>query len=248
MQVGTHAEIAVEPRTDTGEFYDTWENRPYLLVRIHNAPRRAMFDVTTCDDPPPIPMNCVDVEHRTITSLENHDEQDIRDFADGIIACRRELSEPWAGETRYHKLWKCPEGLNMIDGRMTSIQSTSRPPHVWPEVLQSVSKKQRETSVYLWATDKKARDEARARRGLIVGVHGGGTQSHRLYLSHNSTKPRGLASQTAKLGWRRHRLFPIILFYLLGPLCKNIVKKKLQFGITSTLLAWWLSKSRSRRL
>ncbi len=44
------------------ELKDVWEDRPFMIVRIHNLPRRAMFDITTCDDPLPIPLNHVDVK------------------------------------------------------------------------------------------------------------------------------------------------------------------------------------------
>ena len=123
--------------------------------------------------------SCIDVERHTITSLDTADEKEIRDFADGTIACRRELSEPWVGETRYHKLWKTPAGYDMIDGRLTRLQSTTRPPHIWPEVWQGMSKKSRETAVSEWARDKKLIDEARQRRGLVIGVDGGTQSGHR---------------------------------------------------------------------
>ena len=66
-----------------------------MVVRIHDRPRRELFDVTACEDPPPVPLNCIDVKRHTIASLENADEKEIRDFADGSQACRRELSDAW---------------------------------------------------------------------------------------------------------------------------------------------------------
>ncbi len=88
-----------------------------MVVRIHNVPRRALFDVTTCDDPSPVALNHIDVKRHTITFLDTADEKDIHDFADGTIACRRELSDPWVGETRYPKLRRTPAGYEMIDGK-----------------------------------------------------------------------------------------------------------------------------------
>jgi hypothetical protein len=144
-----------------------------MVVRIHNVPRRALFDVTTCDDPPPVALNHIDVKRHTITSLDTADEKDIHDFADGTITCRRELSDPWVGETRYQKLWRTPEGYDMIDGRMTRIQTTTRPPDIWPEMWQAMSKKHKEKAILEWSAYKKLLDEARQRRGLIIGVDGG---------------------------------------------------------------------------
>ena len=114
-----------------------------MIVRIHNVPRRALFDVTTCDDPPPVPLNHIDVKRHTLTSLDTADEKEIHDFADGTLACRRDLSDQWIGETRYLKLWRTPDGYDMIDGRMTRLQATTRPPDIWPEMWQAMSKKQK---------------------------------------------------------------------------------------------------------
>ena len=125
-----------------------------MVVRIHNVPRRALFDVTTCDDPPPVALNHIDVKRHTITSLDTADEKDIHDFADGTIACRRELSDQWVGESRYHKLWRTPDGYDMIDGRMTRIQTTTRPPHIWPEMWQAMFKKHKEKAILEWSADK----------------------------------------------------------------------------------------------
>ncbi len=61
----------------------------------------------------------------------------------------------------------------MIDGRMTRIQTTTRPPDIWPEMWQAVFKKHKE-AILEWSADKKLLDEARQRRGLIIGVDGGG--------------------------------------------------------------------------
>ena len=77
------------------------------------------------------------------------------------------------GETRYHKLWKTPHGYDVIDGRMTRLQTTNRPPHIWPEIWHGMSKKGRTTAIAEWVRDKKLIDEARQRRGLIVGFDGG---------------------------------------------------------------------------
>ena len=76
---------------------------------------------------------------------------------------------------------RTPDGYDMIDGRMTRIQATTRPPHIWPETWQAMSKKQKEAAVAQWAKDKKLFDDARQRRGLVKGVDGG-TQSRTPFL------------------------------------------------------------------
>ena len=105
MHVQQDSNLSAGPSAeDKDGLRDVWENRPYMIVRIHNVPRRALFDVTICDDPPPVPLNHIDVKRHTLTSLDTADEKEIHDFADGTLACRRELSDQWIGETRYHKL------------------------------------------------------------------------------------------------------------------------------------------------
>ena len=156
---------------------DVWEDRPHMVVRVHNTPRREMFDITTCSDPPPVPLNHIDVARHTITSLDTEDEKEIKDFADGSAACRRELSDFWTGETRYTKLWKTPHGYDFVDGRLTRRQTTNRPPNVWPEIWEGMSKKMRTKAIESGTKDKKMLGAARARRGLVIGVDGGGTPS-----------------------------------------------------------------------
>ena len=59
---GTHAQqdsnLPAGTRAEAEDgLRDVWENRPYMIVRIHNVLRRALFDITDCDDPAPVPLN-----------------------------------------------------------------------------------------------------------------------------------------------------------------------------------------------
>jgi hypothetical protein len=51
----------------------------------------------------------------------------------------------------FSKFWKAPPGYEVVDGRLTRRQKTSRPPDVWPEMWQAMSRKAREKSVTEWA-------------------------------------------------------------------------------------------------
>ena len=63
--------------------------------------------------------------------------------------------------------------FDVIDGRLTRRQVTNRPPHVWPEIWEGMSKKMRKKATAEWDRDEKLIDEARSRRGLALGVDGG---------------------------------------------------------------------------
>ena len=46
---------------------DVWEDRPFMVVRIHNKPRTTLFDPTECSDMPPVALDCIDAMRQTIT-------------------------------------------------------------------------------------------------------------------------------------------------------------------------------------
>ena len=116
------------------DLQDRWELRPLCLVRIHVRPRKALFAPDRCDDPPPIPLNHLDVTRLTKTDLENADEKQIEDIWDGSMHDCRELSALWTGETVFYKFWKEASDHRVVMGRVTRIQKTKRPPNIWPEV------------------------------------------------------------------------------------------------------------------
>ena len=60
-----------------------------------------------------------------------------------------------------------PPGYKWIEGRLTKIQQTSRPDNVWPEVWQSLSKKQKIAETAKWEIEKVKRDAARNKRGIF---------------------------------------------------------------------------------
>ena len=76
---------------------DYWDLRPLTLVRVHNRRRMAMFAPDRCHDPPPVPLNHIDVTRITKTDLENHDEKSIEDVWGGTSSDVRKLSGQWRG-------------------------------------------------------------------------------------------------------------------------------------------------------
>ena len=89
-----------------------------------------MFAPDRCPEPPPIPLEHIIVMRYTKTNLENQDEKTIEDVWDGSDADGRQLSDWWVGETVFDMYFKEPKGYRMVQGRLTRIQETTRPPTV----------------------------------------------------------------------------------------------------------------------
>jgi len=150
-QRGEENELAGTQTTNDPIADDAWEDRPFMVVRIHSKPRTTHFDPTECSDPPPVAVDCIDVVRQMVTDLENEDEKIVDDVWDGTSACRRPLSESWLGEARFPKLWISPPGYHVVDGRLVRKQTTARPPDIWPEMWQAMSKRQREQAISRWS-------------------------------------------------------------------------------------------------
>ena len=126
------------------ETKDFWTVSGDLLVRHHRTPRLELFIPT--EDLSPIPLKYIDVLRRTETDLESQEEKTIKDiwleYEDNLPSANRELSDHWTGRTIFTLLRpKPPDGQEWIDGRLTRKQKTTRPPTIWPEFWERLSKK-----------------------------------------------------------------------------------------------------------
>ena len=106
-----------------------------------------MFAPDRCPDPPPIPLEHIDVMRYSKTDLENQDEKAIDDVWDGSDSDERMLSDWWVGETSFKRYSKAPKGYLIIGGRKTRIQKTTRPDTIWPEVWDAMSRKDRNKEI-----------------------------------------------------------------------------------------------------
>ncbi len=61
------------------------------------------------------------------------------------------MSDWWAGETRFLKIWKARPRFDVVDGRLTRRQKTLRPPDIWPETREAMFKKARANAATEWA-------------------------------------------------------------------------------------------------
>ncbi len=113
--------------------------------------------------------------------METAGERQIDDVWDGTVGTRRALSNVWIGENRFLKFWEAPPGFEVIDGRLMLQQKTSRPPDIWPEMWQAMSKKVRQKVVTERAAWEERIRTARMRRGHIAGTHGISGEYHSGY-------------------------------------------------------------------
>ncbi len=72
-----------------------------------------------CSDPMSIPVEHVDDCRTTVANLDTAGEKSMSDIWNGTIATSRTLSDLWACETRFLKLWKAPLGYDVVDGSVT---------------------------------------------------------------------------------------------------------------------------------
>ena len=79
----------------------------------------------------------------------------------------RPLSGFWIRFTSFTKLGKPPlDGRIWARERFTTIQTSSRPDEIWPEVWSNVSKQSQSEEGRQWDTDKPKLDAARRLRGI----------------------------------------------------------------------------------
>ena len=85
----------------------------------------------------------------------------------GTLMANRSLSESWADFTQFTFLNEKPLDVFMWSGRrLTKIQATSRPDHLWREVWSGTSKAAERKEKQQWAIEKPKLDNARKFRGI----------------------------------------------------------------------------------
>ena len=84
----------------------------------------------------------------------------------------RDLSDPWTGFTQFALLdEKAPDGSLWSGERLTRKQLTSRPDHLWPELLKSMGKHAKQKEKQKWSEEKKLHlENARNLRGIYFIV------------------------------------------------------------------------------
>ena len=79
----------------------------------------------------------------------------------------RNLSDSWTGFTRFTFLNETPpKGFLWSGGRLTKIQTTSRPDHIWPDAWTRIGKAAQRREKQEWAIQKPKLEHARKLRGI----------------------------------------------------------------------------------
>ena len=111
------------------------------------------------------------MSRRTRTDSTNPGEIEIHDvwydLHKGGNTAQRSLSTPWVGRTEFDLL-KPPAkpGYKWCSGRETKINETTRPDHIWPEIWDRLSKKQRADAILEGVQIREREEPARKHRKL----------------------------------------------------------------------------------
>ena len=147
---------------ETGE-PDTWTLTPDVLIRHHVNPRTKLYVPEDRDCP--VPVKYLDITRRTETDLDSAAEKSIQDY--WYDSPSKSLSSPWTGRTVFDLLRpKPPDGFKWVEGRLTRVQTTTRPDNIWPEVWKSLSAKAKKKAIWEWDRECTRRDALRSKRGI----------------------------------------------------------------------------------
>ena len=115
----------------------------------------------------PIPLKYIDVMWSTHTVLDVMQEYRIDDYWN--VDENRSLSDSRRGFTKFTLLKETPPKRNMWSReRLTKIQRTTRPDHVWPEEWSRIGKAaQKKREQKEWAIEKPKLESARSLRGIF---------------------------------------------------------------------------------
>ena len=101
----------------------------------------------------------------THTNLDVKQEKRIDDYWN--IDGSRDLSDLWTVFTQFTLLEEKPPDGHMLSGeRLTRMQLTSRPDHLWPELWKSMGKHAKLKEKQKWSNEKLHLENARKLRGI----------------------------------------------------------------------------------
>ena len=116
---------------------DFWSIQGDFMYRHLNEPRVQLY--VPKEETFPMPLEHIDVTRSTHTDFNVMQEKRIDDYWD--VDSNRSLSDTWRGFTKSTLLKdKAANGFTWFGERLTKIQTTFRPNHVWPEVWTKIGK------------------------------------------------------------------------------------------------------------
>ena len=141
---------------------DFWSMSGNFIYRHHIEPRVKLYSPR--EESFPIPLKYIDVSRTTHTNLDVEQERRIDDCWN--IDGSTDLSGSWTGFTQFTLLEEKPPDGKMWSGeRLTRKRLTSRPDHLWPELLEKMGKNAKLKERQKWSHEKPQLDNARKLRG-----------------------------------------------------------------------------------
>ena len=126
-----------------------WSIQGDFIYRHHIAPRVQFY--VPKEKTFPIPPKYIDVTRSTHTDLDGKQEKPIDDHWN--VDSSRHLSDSWKRFTKFILRKKTlSRDINVSLWRLTKVQTTTRPDHVWPEVLSQIGKSAQKKQE--WAFEK----------------------------------------------------------------------------------------------
>ena len=154
-----------EPTDDDEARNDFASAQGHFIYRHHNEPRVPLHVPKAREETFPIPLKYIDATRSIHTNLEVMQAKRMDDHWN--VDENRSLSGSWTGFTKFTLLKEEPPKGKMWSGwRLTKVQTTTRPDHVWPEVWTQITKAAQKREKQEWANEKPKIDNARRMRGI----------------------------------------------------------------------------------
>ena len=138
-----------------------------FIYRHHVEPRVKLYSPR--EESFPIPLKYIEFIRSTHTDLGVAQENEFDDCWN--VEGSSNLSDLWMGFTRMTPLNETPPKGYMRSGeRLTNIQTTSRPYHMWPDAWTRIGKAAQRREKQEWAVEKSKLEHSRKLRG-ISSIH-----------------------------------------------------------------------------
>ena len=122
---------------DTEARADFWSIQGDFIYRHHIEHRVQLYVLK--EETFPVPLKYIEIIWSIHTGLYVLQEKRIDDYWN--VDSSRHVSDSWRGSTKFTLPKETlPKGYMWSERRLTQIQTTTRPDHVWPEVWRKIGK------------------------------------------------------------------------------------------------------------
>ena len=170
-------DLSVELQCESGESHpanttddsevrtDFWSILGDFIHRHNNEPGVQLY--VPMEETFPNALKYIDVSRSSHTDLDVMQEKRIDDYWN--VDSSKHLSDSWRGFTKFTFLKvKPPKGYMWSGVRLTKIQTTTRPDHVWPEVWTKMGDTAQNREKQEWAKERAKLDNARKLIGIYL--------------------------------------------------------------------------------